>query len=271
VNLFISYSSKSREVVRQLAEDLTNLGYDVWFDAELTGGQLWWQAILQQIRECDVFIFALTPESLESYPCELEWTYARDCHKRILPIQLAEVAVPMLPPELQDIQLVDYREQGKSQQAALNKAIMRLPPAQPLPDPLPPEPPTPRVTPDAHKSIPTRTEIFDIPLAGRGCNAVFSPNYDRLLIGTTTGAIELWAIARQADGNFTLSMLRNVSTPIGPAQAVAISPDGRGVWQAVKRAVRCCGIWKISRPSRHFSLPKGVCMARRLRPIVKWR
>ncbi|MBZ0320957.1 MAG: TIR domain-containing protein [Anaerolineae bacterium] len=143
MNLFISYSSKSREAVQQLASDLSDLGYTVWFDRELTGGHQWWAAILAQIRDCDVFVFALTPESLESFPCELEWKYARDCHKRILPVQLAEVRLASIPAGLQEIQLVDYREQGKSQQAALNRALVKLPPAKPLPDPLPAEPPTP--------------------------------------------------------------------------------------------------------------------------------
>lgn len=143
MNLFISYSSKSREAVQQLATDLSDLGYTVWFDRELTGGHQWWAAILGQIRDCDVFIFALTPEALESFPCELEWKYARDCHKRILPVQLTEVRLASIPAGLLEIQMVDYREQGKSQQAALNRALVRLPPAKPLPDPLPAEPPTP--------------------------------------------------------------------------------------------------------------------------------
>ncbi len=41
--VLISYSSKDRERVVALASDLQSLGYDVWFDAELTrlGGQKW--------------------------------------------------------------------------------------------------------------------------------------------------------------------------------------------------------------------------------------
>lgn len=143
MNLFISYSSKSREAVEHLATDLHDLGYTVWFDRELTGGHQWWGAILGQIRDCDVFIFALTPESLESDPCELEWKYARDCHKRILPIQLGDISMAVVPAGLQEIQLVDYRERGMSQLAALNRSIVKLPPPKPLPNPLPLEPETP--------------------------------------------------------------------------------------------------------------------------------
>ena len=61
MQIFISYSSKNRDLVRTLAADLKALGHDVWFDVELTGGQLWWDNILDQIRGCDLLIAALTP------------------------------------------------------------------------------------------------------------------------------------------------------------------------------------------------------------------
>lgn len=302
MNLFISYSSKSREAVHQLASDLSDLGYTVWFDRELTGGHQWWAAILGQIRDCDVFVFALTPESLESFPCELEWKYARDCHKRILPVQLAEVRLASIPAGLQEIQLVDYREQGKSQQAALNRALVKLPPAKPLPDPLPAEPPTPlsplvrfaeqidaptlsgdeqillvaKLRPflddadtkaDAlallkrfrrrddllartadeigrlldeqpgsssrHVSttpaIPTRTEVFDLPLTGGGYCAVFSPMNDALLIGTGAGIIELYEVTHLEPRGFTLRLLNELHLQTGKIMSVAISSDNEWV------------------------------------------
>ena len=39
---------------------------DVWFDEELGGGDAWWQMILERIRGCDVFVFAMTDDSLKS-------------------------------------------------------------------------------------------------------------------------------------------------------------------------------------------------------------
>ena len=35
--VFISYSSKSREVVRSLAQDFDGTGHQVWFDHKLYG------------------------------------------------------------------------------------------------------------------------------------------------------------------------------------------------------------------------------------------
>ncbi|HLV36417.1 MAG TPA: toll/interleukin-1 receptor domain-containing protein, partial [Spirillospora sp.] len=76
--VFISYSSKSKNKVQTLAQDLEMAGHQIWFDHKLTGGQAWWEQILEQIRQCDIFIFALTPDALDSYPCKLEYTYAHD-------------------------------------------------------------------------------------------------------------------------------------------------------------------------------------------------
>ena len=59
--IFISYSSKNRALVEALANDLETLGHEIWFDKELSGGQSWWDQILQGIRACDLFVFALTP------------------------------------------------------------------------------------------------------------------------------------------------------------------------------------------------------------------
>ncbi len=54
--IFISYSSKDRAIVGKLAEDLSALGHDLWYDKELsrTGGQSWWDNILAQIRDHDL-------------------------------------------------------------------------------------------------------------------------------------------------------------------------------------------------------------------------
>jgi hypothetical protein len=142
--VFISYSSKSREVVRALAQDFEGTGYQVWFDHKLTGGQAWWDEILANIRQCDLFVFALTPEALDSYPCKLEYTYADALGKTILPVLLTEgVSINLLPPELTKIQFVDYRQQDKQAAFNLMKALNNLPEPAPLPDPLPEPPPVP--------------------------------------------------------------------------------------------------------------------------------
>ncbi|MDP7357770.1 MAG: toll/interleukin-1 receptor domain-containing protein, partial [Pseudomonadales bacterium] len=115
-----------------------------WYDREVAGGHAWWNEILGQIRECDLFIFILTPKSLNSQACRAECTYASRLQKRVLPVLCHEgVKVNLLPPELSTIQFVDYRAQDKQAAFAMVKALDDVPEAVPLPDPPPTEPPVP--------------------------------------------------------------------------------------------------------------------------------
>ncbi len=143
MNIFISYSSKSRSIVEALAVDLEAMGYAIWFDRHLTGGLDWWSEILESIRRCHLFLFALTPEAQSSHACQLEYDYASALNKRILPVMLADVDVAKLPTSLQRVQFVDYRIQNKQQALALSKSLTFLPAAKPLPKPLPPPPEVP--------------------------------------------------------------------------------------------------------------------------------
>ena len=142
--VFISYSSKTKDQVKGLADDLETAGYQVWFDDKLTGGQAWWDQILVQIRQSDLFVFALTPEAMDSYPCKLEYNYAHDLGKNVLPVVLSEgVSVNLLPPPLTTLQFVDYCGDDKQAAFRLMNALNNLPPTNPLPDPLPPPPEVP--------------------------------------------------------------------------------------------------------------------------------
>lgn len=152
MKLFISYSSRDREKVKALAEDLKkivkvisrNEGGDVWFDQELIGGHDWWENILSKIRACDVFFFVITQDSLRSDPCRMEYMYAHSLHKPILPVLLGDgVNVTLLPEALQRLQFVDYRNRGVETYQALSEAMASLPPAVPMPDPLPLSPSAP--------------------------------------------------------------------------------------------------------------------------------
>ena len=146
-HIFISYSSKDRDHVDELAADLDLLIDDchVWYDRELSrsGGHQWWSLILEQIRRCDVFIYMLSPKAMTSVPCSREYAYARALGKPILPLIIADIEIRRLPVELQAAQLVDFRLRDRDQKRSLKTSIRNLPPAPPLPDPLPEAPETP--------------------------------------------------------------------------------------------------------------------------------
>jgi len=142
--IFISYNRVSSGAVEVLADDLLATGHEVWFDQSITGGQQWWNEILANIRQCDLLIFALAPESLQSHACREELGYAGQLGKGVLPLLVADgVQTSLLPRPLGEIQFIDYRSQDRRTALALVRAINRLPPPPPLPDPLPEPPPLP--------------------------------------------------------------------------------------------------------------------------------
>ena len=71
--VFVSYSRNNLEVVTQLVEDLQAVGMTTWHDQTLTGGQRWWDNILANIRDCEIFIFALSTESWSRRRAGASW------------------------------------------------------------------------------------------------------------------------------------------------------------------------------------------------------
>ncbi len=145
LNLFISYSRENKPEVTILAEDINGLGHTIWFDEELSGGQSWWDQILEHIRDCDVFLFAMTTESLESTACRREFDYAVALGKPIIPVVVAEgVSMNLLPEALSQLQVVDYKDAAeKSATLAVGKALNSIELQESLPAPLPEPPPVP--------------------------------------------------------------------------------------------------------------------------------
>ncbi|CDO90913.1 hypothetical protein AWC29_15115 [Mycobacterium triplex] len=141
--LFISYSSQDRSTVDALTTALRRGQNQVWFDQELGGGDSWWAKILEQIRDCEVFIVALSSNWLQSKPSQAELRYAQALGRPILPVRIGEVDSMRVNP-LAALQIIDYREPTVDAGIQLVTAVhaLRSKPV-PLPDPLPEEPPVP--------------------------------------------------------------------------------------------------------------------------------
>ena len=140
MKIFISYSRNDKAFVESLHSDLSQLGHDVWMDQRLVGGQDWWDEILRNIRQCDLFVLALSPKSIESEACLLELKYASTVLRPFLPAMVLPTDPNFLPPEIAHAQYVDYTRSDREALLHLVAAITQLPPTPPLPDPLP-EPP----------------------------------------------------------------------------------------------------------------------------------
>ena len=76
--VFLSYNREDESAVSALAADIASLGHQAWFDSDLSGGQAWWDRILDRVRDSDVFVFALSRESLKSTACDSRVALRRD-------------------------------------------------------------------------------------------------------------------------------------------------------------------------------------------------
>lgn len=142
--VFVSYSRNNLDIVTQLIQDLQAVGVDTWHDQTLTGGQRWWDNILSNIRDCDIFIFALSPESWDSDACRSELRYVMQLGKTVLPVLVADgINLNLLPSPLNEIQVTDFRRRDKDAAFALVKSINTAAAAPPVPDPLPVPPEVP--------------------------------------------------------------------------------------------------------------------------------
>lgn len=105
--IFISYSRVDKTVTKVLVDRLRRMfGHDsVWFDDEIVGGDNWWDAILDQIAACDVFMYLLSNESVTSPYCQAEFEEAQRLYKQIITVQIRDKT--RLTDELADIHYVD--------------------------------------------------------------------------------------------------------------------------------------------------------------------
>ncbi|WP_205874853.1 sensor domain-containing protein [Mycobacterium camsae] len=141
--IFISYSSQDRTSLDALTTALKRAQQKVWFDQELGGGDAWWNAILEQIRSCDVFIVALSNNWLQSKPSQAELRYAQALNRPILPVQVGPVDSVRVNP-VSTLQIIDYQNPTVDAGIQLVTAIHAMSAkAAPLPSPLPDEPPVP--------------------------------------------------------------------------------------------------------------------------------
>lgn len=141
--IFISYARADATAVEQLHRDLDTAHLDPWRDVDLTGGQRWWDVILERVAACDAFLFALSPAAVTSRAClaELEWAVALD--RPLLPTVVEPVAFDVVPEALATVDAVDVSARGAESAIRLMTALRSLPvaPSLPSPRPRPPDPP----------------------------------------------------------------------------------------------------------------------------------
>ena len=140
--IYLCYSRRDAEQASQLRADLEQLGHEVWVDDILQGGQAWWDEVLARVRECDLFVLALSPSCAASQACMTEAAYAGALRRPILPVVVGPVDFATLPSSLAALQALSYVNRSPDDALRLAVAVDHFGPAPTLPSPLP-DPPFP--------------------------------------------------------------------------------------------------------------------------------
>lgn len=141
--VFLSYSRRDLEPLRQLSTDLTQAGFRPWHDQELTGGQKWWDQILDRIRSCDVFVLLLSPDWVDSKACRSELEYAVSLGRPVVPVVVRQLSLDAAPAAIGETQVIDLRERTPENVIAMLNALRSPGEVQPQVDPLPDPPRAP--------------------------------------------------------------------------------------------------------------------------------
>jgi hypothetical protein len=113
MKIFISYSSKYRDLVERLRLALVAEGHEPFVDrAELEPGQPFDEELREAIDDCDLFVYLVSPESVAagSYAlAELGLVQTRWPHPRgrVLPVKLAPTPLPSVPPYLKAVTMLE--------------------------------------------------------------------------------------------------------------------------------------------------------------------
>ena len=142
--VFLSYAHEDVEHVDDLRRDLEDLVGQVWQDRSLTGGQLWWDEILAQLRTCNLVVLAVSQASLRSEACLAEVRYAVALQRPLLAVHIDEFDLSAAPEEVRRTHVVAYQTRNPDSVKALAKAVFSIGDAGPLPEILPEIPPMPR-------------------------------------------------------------------------------------------------------------------------------
>jgi len=116
MHLFISYAHTDKRRIQELVEILRSGGHTPWFDVGLVVGKDWRDQLLTEIKRCDAFVYALSPDSVKSEWCQWEFARAIELGKPIIPVMIAPNTT--LPKALEHLQYVDFSRGATGQAAA---------------------------------------------------------------------------------------------------------------------------------------------------------
>src|SRR4051812_44658633 len=207
-----------------LVRDLHALGHQAFYDQDLTGGQRWWDTLLDQIQAADVFIPVLSDEYRESQACRVEAEWADSLHVSFLPVFTEEQLPGMYDPIIAEANWVGYDEEDRGALADLARGVSSVTKRTPT-EPLPQRPPIPL----SYLVMVEREIRGDGELGRHRQLAIVSDLRSKLGTRESSGARELLqALRERPDVTFevanTVDALLTSPDPVEPEPAAGAAP-----------------------------------------------
>ena len=106
--VFVSHSSKDKELVRDIVRRLREAGFESDVGSEdIRAGSDWKSAVRRRIREAETVLFLVTPESLASQWTMTELGIAEGLDRRVIPVTVG-IAKRDLPAPLKTYRTVPF-------------------------------------------------------------------------------------------------------------------------------------------------------------------
>jgi hypothetical protein len=110
--VFVSYSRKDKDFAYRITTTFTDRGIDSWIDWEDIPPSVDWMVQIQKgIEEADVFVFIVSPDSVQSKVCEQEVEHAIKNGKRIIPVIVRDIETQQAHNAISHLNWIFFREQ----------------------------------------------------------------------------------------------------------------------------------------------------------------
>ena len=108
-NVFVSYSSADRSVIKTLVEALSRLGWSIWWDRKILPGQKFHQEITNQLSASKCCIVVWSARSVHADFVLNEVSEAKARNIPIIPVRLDTSTIPLEFKHLHTVSLVDWQ------------------------------------------------------------------------------------------------------------------------------------------------------------------
>ena len=92
--VFASYAHKDDLFIYPELTRLNNQGINIWYDEGIEAGTEWREELAGAIRTASLFLYFVTPKSVQSETCRKEVNFAVDQHIPVIAIHVEPTELP---------------------------------------------------------------------------------------------------------------------------------------------------------------------------------